>query len=221
MFSTLIDCGDSLQKNVDQLADKQQTIEVRDVFAWYSTNVIASVVFGIDCIRDPNSEFRRHGKKIFEMTFIKGITAAITFLSPNLMRSFRIRATDKSVQDFMTTVVEENLEFREKNEIVWRDFFQLLVQLRKCGTIAQNDDEWKMGKCLTLNEMTAQSFIFFAGGFETTSTIMSFCLYELCKAQEIQRNVHAEIGTVLKKYNGKLTNDSITEMKYLDNCIDG
>lgn len=97
------------------------------------------------------------------------------------------------------------------------------MQLRNSGTISQNDDEWKMEighndqrkleKCLTLNEKTVQSFIFFAGGFETTSTTMSCCLYELCKAHEIQREVHAKIDPVLKKYNGKLTYDSINEMK--------
>lgn len=42
MFSTLIDCGDSFQKHVAQFADAKQTIEIRDVFARYSTNVIAS-----------------------------------------------------------------------------------------------------------------------------------------------------------------------------------
>lgn len=240
MVSTLVKCGDSLQKHVAQLADTQQTIEVRDTFARYSTNVIANVAFGIDnidCIRNPDSEFRRYGKKIFEMTIDKGIRAAITFLSPNLMSLFRIRATDKSVQDFMTGVVKENLEFREKNRIVRRDFFQLLMQLRNTGTIAQNDDEWKteidrtkqnsgraarkIMKCLTLDEMTAQSFIFFTAGFETTSTTQSFCLYELAKAPEIQSKVHTEIDSVLEKHNGQLTYDSLSEMKYLENCIDG
>lgn len=262
MFSTLVDCGDSMHEYVAQFADTHQTIEVRDVFARYSTNVIASVAFGIDvdCIRKPDSEFRKYGKKIFEMTINKGIRAAITFLSPNVMSMLRIRATDKSVEDFMRTIVRENLEFREKNHIVRKDFFQLLIQLRNSGAIAQNDDEWKInadqvkvdqnrtekivtGKCLSLDEMTAQAFIFFAAGwcwktlltcsmidsifitfstgFETVSTTMSFCTYELAKVPEIQNKVHSEIDRVLAKYGGKLTYDSLHEMKYLEHCIDG
>lgn len=231
MFPTLVECGDSLQKHVAQLADTQELIEVRDVFARYTTNVIASVAFGIevDCIRDPDSEFRKYGKKIFEMTISNGLRSAASFFSPTLMKLFHIRATDKSVQDFMTSVVKENLEYREKNNVVRKDFFQLLMQLRNSGTIAQSDDDWKTGidknnkekKCLTLDEMTAQAFIFFAAGFETTSTTMSFCLYELAKFPDVQNKAHAEIDEVLAKHNGQLTYDSMNEMKYLECCIDG
>lgn len=233
MFATLVDCGDSLRNYVSHFADTQQTIEVRDVFARYSTNVIASVAFGIDvdCIKNRDCEFRKYGKKIFEMTIKNSIRLAITFLSPNFMSFFHIRAFDKSVLDFLTSVVEENLEFRERNDVIRKDFFQLLMQLRNKGSISQNDDEWKTefqqsekgdsGKCLSLNEMTAQLFIFFAAGFETSSTTMSFCLYELARAPEIQRKVHAEIDKVLKEHNDQLSYDSINEMKYLENCIDG
>lgn len=230
MFSTLIDCGDSLQKHVAHLADTQQLIEVRDVSARYSTNVIASVAFGIDvdCIREPDSEFRENGKKFFEMTLSNALRQAGSFLCPSLMSFFHIRMTDKKVEDFMKSVVKENLEYREKNNIVRKDFFQLLMQLRNSGTISQSDDDWKTQtdqsskqKHLTLNEMTAQSFIFFTAGFETTSTTISFCLYELSRASEIQRKVHDEIDSVLSKYDGKLTYDAMNEMKYLECCIDG
>lgn len=147
------------------------------------------------------------------------------------MNLLHIRATDKCVQDFMTSVAKENLELREGNNVIRKDFFQLLMQLRNKGSITQNDDdEWKTefecvkndgsGKFLSLNEMTAQSFIFFAGGFETTSTTMSFCLYELAKATEIQKKIHDEIDQVLAKFNGELSYDSVSEMKYLECCID-
>lgn len=233
MFSTLIDCGESLQKYVANLADENELLDVREIFACYSTNVIASVGFGndIDCIKDPNHEFRRYGKKMFEMTISNGIRSAITFLSPKMMSLLHLRATDKSVEDFMTSVTEQNLEYRERNQIIRKDFFQLLMQLRDSGSIAQDDDEWqtninessgkKAGKCLTLKEMTAQSFIFFTAGFETTSTTQSFCLYELSRERDVQRKVHEEIDFVLSRYNGKLTYDAMNEMKYLECCIDG
>lgn len=231
MFSTLVECGDSLQKHIAQLVDTQQLIEVRDVFARYSTNVIASVAFGIeiDCIQEPDSEFRRYGKKIFEISISNGLRSVISFISPSLMSLLHIRATDKSVQDFMTSVVKQNLEYREKNNVIRKDFFQLLVQLRNTGSIAQSDDEWKthdtlntkQTKCLTLDEMTAQAFIFFSAGFETSSTTMSFCLFELARNQEIQCKVQDEIDLVLSKHDGKLTYDSMNEMKYLECCLDG
>lgn len=164
------------------------------------------------------------------MSFSNGIRNAFAFLSPTLMSSLRIRLSDKGVEDFMTTVTKQNLEYREENQIIRKDFFQLLMQLRDSGSIAENDDEWqtninennsKKGKCLTLQEMTAQSFVFFAAGFETSSTTQSFCLYELARAHDIQNIVHKEIDAVLSKYSGKLTYDAMNEMKYLECCIDG
>lgn len=43
MFPTLVECGDSLLKFVDKYAEKGQTLEVRDILARYTTNIIASV----------------------------------------------------------------------------------------------------------------------------------------------------------------------------------
>lgn len=58
-------------------------------------------------------------------------------------------------------------------------------------------------------------------GFETSSAVMSFCLYELAKNSDIQNKVQLEIDSCLKKYNNKLTYDCIQDMNYLECCIDG
>lgn len=76
-------------------------------------------------------------------------------------------------------------------------------------------------KMLTLNEMAAQAWVFYVAGFETSSTTMSFCLYELAKNPDIQKKVQSEIDEIMGKYNGKLSYDAVHEMKYLEWCIDG
>lgn len=70
------------------------------------------------------------------------------------------------------SVVKENLEFREKNHIIRKDFFHLLIQLRNNGSV---NDEWEFTnktdesqKMMTLNEIAAQVFVFFLAGFETS-----------------------------------------------------
>lgn len=55
-------------------------------------------------------------------------------------------------------------------------------------------------------------------GYETSSSTISYCLYELAKNPEIQRKVQKEIDGVLK--NGKFTYESLHELKYLECCID-
>lgn len=63
--------------------------------------------------------------------------------------------------------------------------------------------------------------VFFSAGFETSSTTLSYCLYELAKNQNIQKRVQSEIDRVLKQHNGQLSYEALSEMVYLEKCIDG
>lgn len=67
MFTTLTNCGIPLINMMDRVAQNQEIIDVREVTARYSTNVIASVAFGLEtnCIDDPDTPFRRYGRKFF------------------------------------------------------------------------------------------------------------------------------------------------------------
>lgn len=74
---------------------------------------------------------------------------------------------------------------------------------------------------LTYEEMAAQVWVFLLAGLETSSTTISFCLYELSINQNIQRKVHEEIDQISKKFNNQITYDSLQELKFLECCIDG
>lgn len=65
------------------------------------------------------------------------------------------------------------------------------------------------------------AFAFFGAGFETSSTTISFCLYELSKNPEIQKRVHDEIHRVLEEHNGEMTYESVSQMKLLEYCVEG
>jgi cytochrome P450 family 6 len=72
-----------------------------------------------------------------------------------------------------------------------------------------------------MDSLAAQAFVFFIAGFETSSTTMTFCLYELSLHQDIQERLREEIDVVLKKHDGKITYESIQEMEYLDKVVSG
>ena len=72
----------------------------------------------------------------------------------------------------------------------------------------------------TMTEATAQSFIFFLAGFETSAATATFALYELAHHQDIQDKVHQEIDEILAKH-GDLTCDAVNEMPYLHKVING
>ena len=149
------------------------------------------------------------------------------FLFPKLLPVLKIKRTDQEVEDFVIGVVKQNMEYREKNNVTRKDFFQLLVQLRNSGTI-QADGLWdtkitenEANKKLTLNEVAAQAFVFFIAGFETSSTTMSYALLAFADNPDVQEKAQTEIDEILAKHDGKITYDSVSEMNYLEWCIDG
>lgn len=174
MFSTLLDCGIPLQRFIDKAAASGETIELRELSAQYTTSVIASVAFGVDinCIDNPDTAFRKFGRKFFSRNFKNSLRFTSHFLFPKLIKILGIRLIDHDIEEFMTSMVQQTLEHREKNNIVRKDFFQLLLQLRNTGNV-KLDDRWdtvitadEKGKKLPLAEMTAQAFVFFIGGFD-------------------------------------------------------
>lgn len=229
MFSTLVECGGSLQNYLDEAATSGRLVDVRDLSASHATNVISSVGFGIDVdtIKNPDNDFRKYGRQIFQLTVRNALRLTLNFIAPKLMTIFKMHIVEREVEDFIFGIVKQNLEYREKNNITRKDFFQLLVQLRNTGSV-QLDDKWETvikcddnQKVMTINEIAAQVFVFFAAGFETTSSTLSLCLFELAKNQDIQKRVIDEIDKVLATNNGDLTYDCVNDMKYLECCIDG
>lgn len=244
MVQTIIDCGKSLEQYLMECAAGQKEIEVGELFSRFTTNVVASIGFGleIDCFKNPNNDFRQHTRRFFEdmIHWKNTIRFNISFISPFLTKLLKFRFVDEEVANFIINIVRQNLDYREKNQIIRNDFFQLLIELRNAGKLqidedddANDDNDWNgntnitpaldddTGKSLTLNEMAAQSFSFVNDGYSTSSTTMTFCLYELAKKPAIQQIVSNEIRSILEKYNGQLNYDALSEMKYLDSCIDG
>lgn len=226
MFTTLLDCGSTLQGYLEKLVVDGELLDAREIAACYTTNVTASVAFGIDIdtIANPNNDFRVCGRNIFEPNLRNIIRSFLFFNAPKIMKWLRMKVAEPKVEKFLRLITKQTLEYREQNNVSRKDLFQLMIQLRNTGTV-QLDDHWdteiKGNKTMTEGEIAAQTFVFFIAGYETSSTTLSFCMYELAKNPDVQQRVHDEIDEVLAEHDGKITYESISEMKYLDACIDG
>jgi cytochrome P450 family 6 len=230
MFQVLVDCGNELRAHVDENAANGDVLEVKDILAKFSTDVIASVAFGIqcNCLKNPEAEFRKWGRKIFQTNIKTGIRDIIIFLSPTVASILKIPSVPRDVTHYFRKMVKETVEYRENNNVTRNDFMQLLIQIKNKGECVAEKQmngtkESDNGKDinLTMNEIAAQAFVFFVAGFETSSTTMSFCLYELALNPDVQERVQKEVDTVLQKYGNKITYEAIQEMEYLDKTIAG
>lgn len=72
-----------------------------------------------------------------------------------------------------------------------------------------------------MNDIAAECFLFFVGGFETAAAAISWAIYELAINQEVQKKARSEIHRVLSKYEGKITYEGVHELTYLDRIIAG
>lgn len=67
--------------------------------------------------------------------------------------------------------------------------------------------------------LVAQGLMFFSAGTETTSSAISFTLYELSMNPSIQEKLRKEVRSIIDKEG--LTYESLKEMTYLEMCILG
>lgn len=111
---------------------------------------------------------------------------------PSVGRALNMTIVEDDVTEFFFDIVRETLEYRKSNNVKRDDFLQLVSDLKDSNE-------------LTFNELVAQCFVFFAAGFETSSTAMTFTIYEIAQNQAIQDKVRKEINDVLKKHDGKMS----------------
>lgn len=68
MFQTLLATTEGLEEILDGHAKLQDPVDIKDLVARFTTDVIGSCAFGLDCnsLKNPNSDFRKYGDKIFQ-----------------------------------------------------------------------------------------------------------------------------------------------------------
>lgn len=220
MFGAVKDKGDVLAQILEDKAQNREVVDIKDITTRFSTDVICSTAFGVDCdsLHDPDNEFYYWGKKVFDYGPIKN---ALVFFAPEVMNFFRIPLVQSGLSKFFFRVFKETVDYRESNDVKRGDLMEILMQLMNAGHIEEdemNNTNIPGDGKISLTEATAQAFVFYIAGFETSSTTASYCLYELSIHPEIQEKVRNEIEIVIKKH-GDITYESLNDMTYLHKCV--
>nr|CAD7462715.1 unnamed protein product [Timema tahoe] len=217
MLPTIVGCSQNLVSFLGESADDNHILEIRNVVANFTTDVIGSCAFGlnINSMKNPNSEFRRMGNKVFQPTHLTGALRSLVLIFRPILRFVLPPVASKDVNDFFLGMVKETMSYREKNKVVRNDFLQLLIQLKNKGMV----DEDLVSK-MTDTLLAAQCFVFFLAGFETSSTTISCCLHELAVNPDIQERLRKEVDKVLIRHGGKITHEALHELEYMDAVVD-
>ncbi|KAF5287927.1 hypothetical protein FQA39_LY15631 [Lamprigera yunnana] len=228
MFTLVLDCAQDFMNYIEKQKQHVVELEVKDVFSRYTNDVIASVVFGLKCnsLEERTNEFYAMGRKLSTINGIKVLLITIY----NLFEFF-----PSTVTSFFTQIIKEAIIQREQG-VVRPDLIQLLVETRKKSDLLEYETTVNEGFAttgehkyqhaykknnlkLTDDDIIAQAIIFLFGGFETTSTLMSFLAYELAINLNVQQMLQSEIDKTLRNCNGPLTYEALSKMKYMDMVI--
>ncbi|XP_011865154.1 PREDICTED: probable cytochrome P450 6a13 [Vollenhovia emeryi] len=211
MFSLILECSDHLLDYMEKLVSKNESIECLELMAKYTTDIIGNCVFGVEInsMSNKNSEFRRIGRNVFHPPWSDLLRAKIKVLSPRLYDILGYILPDTEITSFFTRLVVDTMDYRDKNNIVRNDFIDMLRELKKHSD--------KMDEIEFTDSMLAsQAFLFYAAGFETSSTTMANILYELALHQKIQDKLREEIDEKYVKYDGIFTYENIKTIEYFD-----
>ncbi|XP_054739252.1 probable cytochrome P450 6a21 [Anastrepha obliqua] len=218
MFPTILKVAEQFVETMNSELERNNVIEIKDIMARFTTDVIGSCAFGIECnsLKNPDAIFRKMGRRIFTERRHSNLVNGLLQVMPNLARIFHIRLIPDEITDFFLKIVREAVDYREKNNVQRKDFLNILMELNK-GKL--KFDAKTDGKGLTVEQMTAQTFVFFVAGFETSSTTLSFIFYELAQNQAIQQRLREEIVNTIEKHGNELTYECINSMSYLKQVI--
>ncbi|NP_001166010.1 cytochrome P450 9AG4 [Nasonia vitripennis] len=210
MFELIAQCAENFVKYLEERpASENKMIATKDLFTRYTNDAIATCAFGIavDSMKDPKNQFYVLGR---EATNLEGLMTVKFFIArafPQILKFFRITFVRDEIVKFFKDIVGATVAMRDEQGISRPDMIQLMMDAR--------GKESKHLK-LDLTEMTAQAFIFFFGGFDTTSTQMCIIAHLLAIHPNVQRKLQEEIDEVMRKHQGKPTYEDINGMAYLD-----
>lgn len=205
---------------LEQTKEQRIEVEMKHLLAQFTTDVIGNVAFGLECncLKDPENEFMRAGKLIFESSPTHQLKVMFSRMFPGIGKKLRLQLTNPEATNFIMKLLANTVQYREENNIQRNDFMSLLLQIKNTGRL--DGDREDLGK-MTFNELAAQVFGFFVAGFETSSSTMAFALYELALHPEIQDRARNEIREVLDRNDGHLPYEAAMELTFIDQVISG
>lgn len=214
MFHTINEVSDRLQSHLTVLCQSNDDIDMNEYVTRFTTDVIGSCAFGIECntIEGENQIFREMGHRLFHAPRHSRNFQLLLFAFKTQAQKLGIKFIRDDVSQFFTKLSEDTIKYRETSQEIRNDFIQLLLELK------HSDNEENR---LSQNEINAQAFVFFVAGFETSSSLLTFCLYELALNRNVQENARKIVNKMYKDFDGKLTYDSLADNQYLDQVLDG
>ena len=207
MFNTILDISCKFMATIDRDTRSKGSLEIKDIMSRFTCDVIGNVAFGVECDSLNNNDSKFFEMAVKSMDSFDFVQRLVFMGYRNIARALHLKLTPKDVTDFYRDVVKSIVAYRKTNKDVNRaDLINILIGLM------ENEN-------LSIDQIAAQSFFYFVAGYETTSTTLTFCIYELSQHQELQEKARQEVLDVLNKYQNQLTYEAMSELNFVEKII--
>jgi len=226
MFGLLSAHAEDFMIHFEKKAGKD--IEVLEVFSRFTADAISTSMLGLegDCVANDDSKLFVFAKKTISdfaspLSFLKFILGG---MFPKLYKFFDIQVSSKETYDFFRRAIVDVMNERDRTNTSRTDIIQLMLNVKKEQLSVTNEDKPNRKNLAELvnddETWMAQGFIFFFGGFDTTSNLLQSSTLELALNPEVQEELYCEISEVTQSLDGKpVSYEVLHKMKFLDMVV--
>ncbi|XP_056638506.1 probable cytochrome P450 6a20 [Diorhabda sublineata] len=210
MYQFLLRSSNRMVQYIEDETKSSNEFEAREICVRFALDNVAACAFGLEgkSFDEPYSQFRELADNFISPDGIRNKIIGLLFvLCPSFFKKMKFKLVPKDVEDKLMEIVKSSLKYRRDNNIVRNDFLDAVSSLQKEDGL------------FTSVDIVANAASFFGDGYETSSRVMAFLVFELAANPDIQDKLRNEINTVLENNDNSLNYEVIQNMKYLDACL--
>ncbi|XP_041673819.1 probable cytochrome P450 6t1 [Drosophila eugracilis] len=217
MYGLLESIGHKLEEHMnDNLKERDRMeLEVKQLCTLFTRDIIASLAFGIEAqsLQNPKAEFRRMCIEVNDPRPKRLLHLFTMFFFPRLSRRVRTHLYSKEYESFMRRTMNYILAQREESGEKRNDLIDIFLQLKRtesAESIIHRPDFF-----------VAQAAFLLLAGFDTSSSTITFAVYELARNPSIQSRLRTELRKALQSSpDHRISCDTVNALAYLRQVVD-
>ncbi|XP_055551511.1 probable cytochrome P450 28a5 isoform X2 [Wyeomyia smithii] len=205
LFSNVEVAATQMKEYIEQC--EGSSLDARELAAKFTTNAVSSCIFAVDAqsFSHEKPEIREMSRRLMEHSFMSFIQFLFVGAFPKIANMLNVGIVSKSVEKFFTKLMAQAIQHRTSATEKPVDYLDFLINLQN-------------RKQLSALDMAAHGVTFFLDGLETSSSAISFVLYELARNPSIQQRLREELLHATN-VDGTISYDTLLDLPYLDQVL--